>query len=277
MNTGPPAPPTMDPGRVPPPRRERRPILTPDWRRWVLSGLVRGGVALGFAGVPAVEVRFGDAALVIVCCVLAICVGLVVGLEWYTRASAPRRDLVVDVVSLLCLTPILMLAGELLVADGRFGGRTSNVLAMLGVTLLVMAILTLIGRTGADPVAQPNTLSILPSALMVAAVVGGPRLYATAQIWQGMSLAWMIAGIVTMLALVLGHQGRLIAAIGSIIIFAGSTMFVSSMRDGPNINTEAASIGVVAVALTIGIVVFEAFTQPRTVTSGPDQRWAEYR
>lgn len=262
---------------LPPPRLRRRNILTDDWRRWVLPGVVRGGVAVGFAGVPAIDARFGDATFVMVCCVLAACVSAAIGLEWYSGRGEVRRELVVDVITLLSLVPIVTVAGELLVADGRFGGRTSNVLAMLGLTLVVMLMLTIVARVSPTSTARSGAMSLLPAALTVAAVVGGPRLYATAQVWQGVSLAWMVAGIVTMSAIIVGPRSRLIFAIFMLILFAIGTMIISSAQSGPNINTDAASLGIVAVGLTIGIVVFESLTKHRSEEPTANQRWSEYQ
>lgn len=245
------------------------------WRWWVLPAVVRAGVAVGFTATPAVEQRVDDAALVVVCVVLALAVWTAFGLDWYTRRIADRVDLAVDGLTVLVLVPLVGLGGGLQVADGRFGGRLESVLAAFFAALLIIMALLLIARAG--PVRWPGApaLALLPAALSTAVVFGGPGLFTTSRMWQGISLAWMVAALITFLSGVIAARNRTSLAVIGYIALALFVFVWSSTSEGPNINAAANTVSVIVVAL-IGVILASSTmdwpspAQARRTRSAPD-------
>lgn len=230
--------------------------------------LTRAGVAVGFTATPAVAERVDDAALALVCVVLAVAVWTALGLDWYARRELDRIELAVDGLSILVLVPTVALSGGLQVADGRFGGRLENIVAAFLTSVAVMFMLLLVSRSA--PVRWPSApiVALLPAALSAAVIFGGPGLFTTGRTWQGISLAWMVAALFTLLCAILPRQLRPMLAL---IAYAGVSLVVlvwSATSSGPNINTAANTLSIVSVVL-IGVLVLLASyeSSPRRGTS----------
>lgn len=237
--------------------RPRRP-----WRWWVLPAVTRAGVAVGFTSVPTVAVRVDDAALTVVCVIMALAVWTALALDWYVRRIADRIDMAIDGLTVLVVVPLVALTGGLQVADGRFGGRLENVLAAFIASLAALFALVLIARVG--PVSRPDApiVAVLPAALSAAVVFGGPGLFTTSRFWQGVSLAWMLAAAVTFLCGIIAPRGRPILILVSYTGLALGVLIWSSSADGPNINPAANSVSVIAVVLIGLILISSSATAP---------------
>lgn len=187
---------------TPPAQRARRPWRAAgwppaDWREGIAPGLSRGFCAVVFAAVPTLETRFASATLSLVCLGLAAFVGALVYLSWKMRAPRALALLGPDVASLALLLPTIAVASGLEVADTGLGGRSTHFLlagvAVLGVLGLVALVAATLGLTDPDLPA----LAALPGALSVAVVLGGGARFAAGSLANGLSVAWMLAGLAT--------------------------------------------------------------------------------
>jgi hypothetical protein len=195
-----------------------------DWRDWIVPTLGRAAAAIGFVLLPQVEARIGDAALAAVCLAVgAVAIALAFAV-WYTTALV-RRELIADAVSLMVLVPAAGVASGIELADARFGGRSLNFLAATLAILAIFCLSATIGSMGGSargPVAQA---SALPAALVIAAVIGGAGRFSAGSLWQGVSLAWMTAAVLTLAMGVLPPARRVFVPTLGYAAFAIAMLF----------------------------------------------------
>ena len=179
-----------------------------DWRNWLLSATARAGVATGFLLTPTVREQLGDVAVAALSVFIsAALVGTLAG-HWYVARRGTRRDLAADAFAVLALVPAAIVAAGIQGADDRFGGRTVYVLAALAATTLTFAIVALIARMDERIEFGQAALGALGGALSLAALIGNPHRYSTADSWQPLSLAWIVAALATLLFSVLPTAAR---------------------------------------------------------------------
>lgn len=195
-------------------------MLPAGWRVWLLSAAARTGAATGFLLVPNVRVQLGDAAMSVVCFVLAGCLAALGAGYVYVTQQPTRRDLAADAVAALALVPSAIVAASIQSADDRFGGRTENVLAALAATAMIFAIVALIARVDNRAGFGEATLGALGGALSLAAVIGNTARFPTGDVWQALALAWMVAATASLLFAVLPKPIRTILPLATYAIFA---------------------------------------------------------
>jgi len=167
------------------------------WRTWLLSATARAGVATGFLLTPAVRAQLGDAAMAALALFIAAALILTLVGHWYIVRGAVRRDLAADAFAVLALVPAAIVAAGIQGAEDRFGGRTANVLAALGATVLIFAIVALIAQMDERIVFGEAAIGALGGALTVAVLIGNPNRFTTADSWQALTIAWMVAALAT--------------------------------------------------------------------------------
>lgn len=249
--------------------REPRLRFPVDWRDWIVPTLNRAAAAAGFVLLPQVEERIGGAALAAVCVATgAVAIGLAL-VVWYTAALF-RRELVADAISLLVLVPAASVASGIELADARFGGRSLNFLAA---TLAIMAIFCLTATIGSmagsarGPVAQT---SALPAALVIAAVIGGASRFSGGNLWQGISLAWMVAALLTLATAVLPPTRRVFVPTLGYAAFAIGMLFLGlASGSGQSIAGSTAALAVTATVFAGFVLIILGPSQPRPSRAAP--------
>lgn len=226
-----------------------------DWRSWVLSAVMRAGIAVVFALTPTLEARFGDLALVISCLAGAALVCSVIGWIWWSRREPVRRDLLTDLLTLVALIPSVEVTATIQIADARFGGRVPNALAGLGAALAMFMILILLSRTLPPLFTSDPSIAVLPGALAIAAGIGGATYFTTVNFWQGISAAWLASATATLLYAIGPARLRNLIAMLAFVLFSLALVYLAAASDNvPNVSPDAslvAFIALVAVALLL--------------------------
>ncbi len=168
-----------------------------DWRKWLLSGTARASVATGFLLFPAVRAQLGDAAMAGLSLFLAAALVMALVSHWYIARRAAHWDLAADAFSVVALVPAAIVAAGIQGAEDRFGGRTVNVLAALGATTLIFAIVALIARLDERIEFGEASIGALGGALTFAILIGNPNRFTTAEAWKALTIAWMVASVST--------------------------------------------------------------------------------
>lgn len=249
--------------------REPRLRFPVDWRDWIVPTLGRAAAAAGFVLLPQVEARIGDAALAAVSVATgAVAIGLAL-VVWYTAALV-RRELVADAVSLLVLVPAAGVASGIELADARFGGRSLNFLAATLAILAIFCLCATLGSMGGSargPVAQA---SALPAALVIAAVIGGASRFSAGSLWQGVSLAWMAAAVLTLAMGVIPPARRLYVPTLGYAAFAVSMLFIGlASGSGASIAGSTAALAVAATAFAGVVLIILGPGQAARMPSAP--------
>ena len=191
-----------------------------DWRDWLLSATVRAGIATGFLLTPSVRVQLGGAAIAALSLFIGMLVAGVVAGHWYIARRSARRDLAADAFAVVALAPSTIVTAGIQGAEDRFGGRTAYVLAALAASVLIFAIVASLARLDDRVTFGTATVGALGGALTLAALLGNPARYTTADSWQALSIAWMVAALATLVFGVLPRKGRGILPIAVYAVFA---------------------------------------------------------
>lgn len=238
----------------------KRRLLPRDWRDWALSALLRACAALGFLLVPTVETRVGDAALAFVCIVAGSGFAAVVGYRWYTTRQPLRVELIADGIALVVLVPALALAAGIQAADSRFGGRDENVVAATIATLLIFLIVTVIARAVDSERGRQVAIALLPAALTFAATVGGGDRFASGEFWKGAALAWIVAGVTTLIYGLMPRSAGVIVLSGVYGVFAIVVLLTRETQTGfQDANQSMGWLAVAALLVVGGIIAVAAF------------------
>ncbi|MEZ4522251.1 MAG: hypothetical protein R3A46_11505 [Thermomicrobiales bacterium] len=245
--------PEAPPRRRPPRRSDRR-----DWRNWLLSGTVRAGVATGFLMIPTVRVQLGEAAIALLCLFLGVVLAGVLGGHWYIARRTARRDIAADIVAIVALTPSAIVAAGIQGAEDRFGGRTVNVLAALGSTLLIFAIVAFVAQLDERIEFGAAAMGSLGGALTFAALLANPDRYSANEVWQPLSIAWMVAAGATILFGVLPGGIRSFFPIAVYVAFAAVFLFLPVETTPEESASGVESLAILATVITGAIMILIA-------------------
>jgi hypothetical protein len=160
--------------------------------------MVRAWCGLCFAVVATLEERFGDTTLLLVALVLSVSTGVVTYFAWKMTSALATGLLAPDVLALALLVPVLASASGVLVADQRLSDRGPYFLLAALATLGALGLIELLAVIGNANVPRQLALAALPAALCVAAVLGGGERFSAGAIHEGLSVAWMVAAVVTL-------------------------------------------------------------------------------
>jgi hypothetical protein len=245
------------PPRERPARGPRRTIDWPPagWWEQIPPALLRALAAILFVSAPTLEDRFGTLVLPVVCVGLAVVFGLAADAirRWEMRSGWPI--VATDVLTLLALTPVVIVASGIEVADIQLGGRPENfaaaAIAVVGVTA-VCAIAAAILSAG--DIAR-SSLALLPAALIVAAVIVGAERFSATNVAQGLSAAWMVAAVTVMAS---GLLPRRVRPLVPVVAFAGFAVMVTVMGRnvaGRDISSTNAAIALVTTGIAGAILL----------------------
>ena len=257
-------------------RRERKPRGT-SFNLWEMRegfgyGLTRALCAVGFGFVPGVSDRLGDSALTVVSSLLAaMMVAIFVGLIRLGRA--PEWRLIADAVALFVLVPVLVTASGIEVADARLGGRSSNFLAAAVALVLIYAITAIIATRGGADRNAASQIGALPGALSIAVVVLGTTHFSASAIWRGLSIAWMVAAVATVLAMFVPLNLRALVAPVVFLLFTVGVVVPDFLSENEAIlDAGSAGIAMVTVVVVALVLLFipSAPRRTRRIAPPPD-------
>ncbi|HYI14554.1 MAG TPA: hypothetical protein VEX37_04140 [Thermomicrobiales bacterium] len=170
-----------------------------DWRDRVPPAVVRVLVGATFIALPDFQDRLGSVALPLICVVLAILTGVAGSLLGRSEAQRSWSLNATDAVSLLLLVPVVAVASGIEVADIRLGGATGHFVAAALAVLAVVAIVTVVAILASVESPLSTGIALLPAALIVAATIAAAERFAADNLGQGLTAAWMIAALATLL------------------------------------------------------------------------------
>jgi hypothetical protein len=255
-------------------RRQRPALPKAQFNLWHLRqsfgiGLARAGCAVGFGFVPALGSRFGDSALAVAAFVLALGVAGIVLLLY--RSNRPIEwTLMADAVTLLVLVPVLASASGIEVADARFGGRSLNFLAAATAVVLLYVVIVVIATRGGQERNAGSQIGVLPGALSITAILLGTASFSAAAMWRGLAIAWMVAAIVTVIAVIVPQRYRLFVAPAAFLVFAAAIVLPDALRgEGTSLSTGSSAIAVVATGCVAAILVFIPVSNSAPVNEPP--------
>ncbi len=230
--------------------------LPPDWRVWLLSATARAGVATGFLLVPTVRLQLGDASLAVLCFVLAGCVVATLAGHLYFVRERARRDLAADAIAVLALVPAAIVAASIQGADDRFGGRTENVLAALGAATMIFGIVAIVARADHRITFADASLGSLGGALALAAIIGSSPRFSGGDVWQALSLAWMVAALSSLVFAMLPGRARALLPIAVYGTFSLAILLLPA--DTPNQSVNTSSLPAMALIATGAVMLLTA-------------------
>lgn len=236
--------------------RARGGALPSDWRVWLLSATVRAGVATGFLLTPTVRIQLGEAAIAALSLFIGIMILGVMAGHWYIVRRTARRDLAADAFAVIALAPSAIVAAGIQGADDRFGGRTANVLAALGATILIFAIVALIAGLDDRLTFGDASIGALGGALTLAVLVGNPERYPSGEAWQALSIAWMAAALATAMFGFMPSGARSALPVAVYALFALAVILIPVNR--PNEETGVETLSVLALIVAGAIIVLVA-------------------
>lgn len=236
-------------------RRSRLGPFPSAWRARIVPTLARIGTGLGFAAVPALSARFGDPTVLFVAFVMAAAVAMLVYFAWKMLALEVAGLLVPDLTALVLLVPVLIVASGIEAADKRLSGSGPHALmaalAVLGVLLLV----ALAAAVANDGYMRQATLALLPAALSVAAIVGGEERFAAGRLPSGLSAAWMIAALATLVDGITPREWRRALPIGFYVVFAAVVLLARDTGSAGGTDQASAAVAVLAAVAAGGILL----------------------
>jgi hypothetical protein len=246
-----------------PPKRPRRTyqrpsIPTPDlwqYRHGFGVALSRAACAVGFGMVPGMSNRFGDAALVVVCVLLGAAVAGAVFLL-YRAGRALEWQLVADAMTLIVLLPALITASGIEVADARYGGRGENFLAAATALVLLFVVVTTVATRGWANLRTSGQTGSVPAAFSITIILLGTNHFSAGGMWRGLSIAWMVAAGVTLLATLAPARYRPYIVPGSFILVAVGVVMLNASGSSQSISSGASAVAALATAIVAAILIF---------------------
>lgn len=218
-----------------------------DWRDRVPAALVRVLVGATFIALPAFEVRLGGLALPVICGVLATLTGIA---GWLLGRSEAQRSWslnATDAVTLLLLVPVVSVASGIEVADIRLGGATGNFVAAAVAVLAVVGIVSIVAALASVESPLSSGIALLPATLVVAATIAAAERFAADNLGQGLTAAWMIAALATLLDGVLDARFRSLVPPIAFAVFA-IVVAVAGSSSGADVSRANAAIAFLTTA-----------------------------
>jgi hypothetical protein len=216
--------------------------------------LVRALVALLIGATPSFEDRFGSAALPLVCAGLAGFTALAAYLTFRSEAARTWPVNAADSLTLAVLTPVVVLASDIAVADPRLGGGTSNFGSAALAAVAISAIVALLVAALAARGTAPDAIAVLPASLTITIALVGAERFAGASVTDALSAAWMLAAVATIIDGIAAVQVRSIVPAAAFAIAATAAVALSRSHQQAEMNSGNARIAFLA-TVAAGIVL----------------------
>ncbi len=241
-----------------------------DWRDRAPPAVVRMLVGATFIALPAFEIRLGGLALPIICSVLAGLTGIAAWLMGRSEAQRSWSLNATDAVTLALLVPVVAVASGIEVADIRLGGATGNFVAAALAVLAVVGIVSVVAALASVESPLSAGIALLPAALIVAATIAGAERFAADNLGQGLTAAWMIAALATLVDGGLAPKLRSLVPPLAFAVFA-IVVAVAGNSGGADVSRDNAAIAFVTTAAS-GVVLMTvpfATTRARLFVTEP--------
>jgi hypothetical protein len=223
--------------------------LPDDWRDRVPPALVRMLTGLTFIALPAFEVRLGGLALPVICVVLAVLTGIAALLLGRSEAQRSWSLNATDAATLILLVPVVAVASGIEVADIRLGGATGHFAAAAIAVLAVFGIISTVAMLASVESTSSTGIALLPAALIVAAAIAAAERFAADNLGQGLTAAWMIAALATLLDGALLHRYRALVPPVAFAVFA-IIVAIAGSSTGADVSRSNATIAFLTTAAT---------------------------
>jgi hypothetical protein len=221
--------------------------LPSDWRDRVPAAVVRALVGATFLSLPAFDDRLDSLALPAMCVVLAVLTGVA---TWATGQSEAQRSWslnATDAATLALLVPVVDVASGIEVADIRLGGATGHFLAAAVAVLAVVGIVSIVAALASVESPLSAGIALLPAALVVAAAIAAAEQFAADKLGQGLTAAWMIAALATLLDGGLAPRFRTLVPPVAFAVFA-VVVAVAGSAGGADVSRANATIAFLTTA-----------------------------
>jgi hypothetical protein len=210
---------------------------------------------MAFATMPALDDRFGAATLALMCAAMAaLCVGSVylvrnadVGQTWPLIAT--------DALTLLLLVPVVAVASGIEVADAQLAGQADNFAASAVAVIAVTIIIGLTATVLSFRSPSLGQLALLPATLIVAAAIAGADRFSAGTLAQGLSVAWMVAALLTLVEGLSGAHIRPLLPASGFSIFAIAVALISRNGTAAHVSTTNAAIALIVTAIAGGVLL----------------------
>lgn len=210
--------------------------------------MLRAFIGASFAALPAFVDRFGNSAFAMACVILGLFAGICAYLILRSEAQATWSIAVADAITLAVVLPLLAVASDVLVADEFLGGGVNRfsaaALAVGCAAAVVGGIAAYLGGSSIAP------LAFLSAVLVVATGFVGAERFSADAFADGVSLAWMVAGIVTLCDGLLVPRMRPLVPLGTAV---GYLLFIVVLARG--VDTVDIPDGSIVVALLASAMV----------------------
>lgn len=218
-----------------------------EWRDRVPAAVVRMLIGATFISLPAFEVRLGGLALPVMCVVLAVLTGVAAWVQGRSEAQRSWSLNATDAVMLVLLVPAVAVASGIEVADIRLGGATGNFAAASVAVLAVVGIVSVVAVLTSVESPLSTGIALLPAALIVAAIIAAAERFAAGGLGQGLTAAWMIAALATLLDGALAPRFRSLVPPIAFALFA-IVVAVAGNSGGTDVSRSNATIAFLTTA-----------------------------
>lgn len=238
-----------------PDRRQSRSLSVPglpvasDWRDRVPAAVVRVLVGGAFIALPAFEMRLGGVALPMMSVVLATLTGIAAMLLGRSEAQRSWPLNATDAAALLFLVPVVAVASGIEVADIRLGGATGHFVAAALAVLAMAGIVSIVAILSSVEAPESTGIALLPATLIVAASIAAAERFAADNLGQGLTAAWMIAGLATLVDGIVSPKVRPLVPPVSFALFA-IVVALARTSSGTDVSTSNAMIAFLTTAAT---------------------------
>ena len=211
-------------------------------------------VGAAFIALPAFEVRLGGLALPMMCVVLATLTGFAALVQGRSEALRSWSLNATDAVTLVLLVPVVAVASGIEVADIRLGGATAHFIAAALAVLAVLAIVAIVAIVTSVEEPLATGIALLPATLTVAAAIAAAERFAADNLGQGLTAAWMIAALATLVDGAVPVRNRaLIPPIG-FAVFA-MVFAIAGSTGGADVSRSNATIAFLTTAISGAMLI----------------------
>lgn len=221
--------------------------IASDWRDRVPAAVVRVLAGATFISLSAFEVRLGGLALPVLCVVLAALTGIAAWLLGRSEAQRSWSLNATDSVTLLLLVPVVAVASGIEVADIRLGGATGHFVAAALAVLAVVGIVSVVAILASVEAPLSTGIALLPATLIVAATIAAAERFAADNLGQGLTAAWMIAALATLVDGAIASRFRALVPPIAFAVFA-IIVAIAGSSGGTDVSRSNAAIAFLTTA-----------------------------
>jgi hypothetical protein len=211
---------------------------------------------LCFAAVPTLERRFGDPTVMLVTLVLSVCVAVIVYFAWKMVSGTVTGLLAVDVLTLALLVPVVATVSGVEVSAERQGADRPYFLIAALAALGALGLVALLAVAANALHDRQVGLAVLPAVLCFAAVIGGGERFSAGALAEGLSAAWMVAAVATLIDGLIPAGARELLPFGTFAVAAGAIVALGrNASDASTISSGTLAVAYLATAAAGGALL----------------------